>query len=68
MFTVERIKQHKQDRRTMKEILEQWNGKFEIDGEIAVNLDDLKVKDGDEFHVKLLSKRREVSDDNMQRR
>lgn len=46
----------------MKQILEQWNGKFIVNDEITVNLDDLKVKDGDEFHVRLLSKRREVDD------
>lgn len=47
----------------MKQILEEWSGKFEVNGEIDVNLDNLKVKDGDEFHVKLLSKNREVKDD-----
>ena len=50
----------------MKQILEEWKGKFEVNGEIDVNLDNLKVNDGDEFHVRLLSKRREVNDkDNM---
>lgn len=47
----------------MKQVLEQWSGKFEVNGEIAVNLDALKVKDGDSFHVKLISKRREIEDD-----
>jgi hypothetical protein len=47
----------------VKQILEEWSGKFEVNGEIDVNLDNLKVKDGDEFHVKLLSKNREVKDD-----
>lgn len=47
----------------MKQILEQWDGKFIVNDEIAVNLDDLKVKDGDEFHVRLLSKRREIDDE-----
>ena len=47
----------------MKQILEQWSGKFEVNGEIEVNLDTLNVKDGDEFHVKLISKRREIRDD-----
>lgn len=47
----------------MKQILEQWSGKFEVNGEIEVNLDNLNVKNGDDFHVKLLSKRREINDD-----
>lgn len=47
----------------MKQVLEQWSGKFEVNGEITVNLDTLKVKDGDSFHVKLISKRREIDDD-----
>lgn len=38
----------------MKTILEQWDGKFEIDGEIEDNLDNLNLEDGDEFHIKLL--------------
>lgn len=46
----------------MKQILEEWKGKFEVNGEIDVNLDNLKVNDGDEFHVRLLSKRREIND------
>lgn len=47
----------------MKQVLEQWSGKFEIDGEIDVSLDTLKVKDGDDFHVRLLPKNREVDDE-----
>lgn len=60
----------------MKQVLEQWSGKFIIDSgmpeflvnagvkdEVAVNLDGLKVKDGDEFHVRLLPKNREVDDE-----
>lgn len=46
----------------MKQILEQWTGKFVVNDEVVVNLDDLKVKDGEEFHVRLLSKRREVKE------
>lgn len=46
----------------MKQILEQWSGKFEVNGEIDINLDKLNVKDGDEFSVKLISKNREVDD------
>ncbi len=49
----------------MKQILEQWSGKFEVNGEIEMNLDTLKVKDGDNFHVKLLSKRREINDEDL---
>ena len=44
----------------MKAILEQWSGKYELDGDICVDLYDFNPKDGDEFHIKLLSKRREV--------
>lgn len=51
------------ERRDMKQILEQWSGKFEVDGEIEMNLDTLKLNNGDNFHVKLLSKRREIRDD-----
>ena len=51
------------ERREMKQILEQWSGKFEVNGEIEVNLDNLNVKNGDDFHVRLLSKRREINDD-----
>lgn len=46
----------------MKSILEQWSGKFEIDGEIYTDLRDFKCKTGENFHIKLLSKRREVKD------
>ena len=52
----------------MKQILEQWSGKFEVDGEIEMTLDNLKVDNGDDFHVKLLSKRREIRDDSMSAR
>ena len=62
MFTY-RKRNHERERREMKQVLEQWSGKFEVNGEITVNLDTLKVKDGDSFHVKLLSKRREINDD-----
>ena len=47
----------------MKEILSEWSGKFKVGDEVCVNLDNLKVKDGDEFHVQLISKRREIEDD-----
>lgn len=62
MFTY-RKRNHEKERRDMKQVLEQWSGKFEVNGEITVNLDTLKVKDGDSFHVKLISKRREIDDD-----
>lgn len=52
----------------MKQILEKWGGKFEVDGEIDVDLHNLNVKDGDDFHVVLLSKRREIRDDSMSAR
>lgn len=51
------------ERREMKQILEQWSGKFKVNGEVVINLDTLKVKDGDDFHVQLISKRREIEDD-----
>ena len=38
----------------MKTILEQWDGKFEIDDEIEENLDNLNLEDGDECHIKLI--------------
>lgn len=47
----------------MKQILEQWSGKFEVDGEIHIDLDNLKVKDGDDFHVRLIPKRQEIADE-----
>jgi hypothetical protein len=47
----------------MKQILEDWSGKFEIDGEVEMNLDNLDVKDGDSFHVVLLPKGKEVNDE-----
>lgn len=49
----------------MKEILERWDGKFKIGNDVCVNLDNLKVKDGEDFHVQLLSKRREIHDEDM---
>lgn len=51
------------ERRQMKQVLEQWSGKFEVDGEIYVSLDNVKVKDGNDFHVRLLPKNREVDDE-----
>ena len=62
MFTY-RKRNYERERREMKQVLEQWSGKFEVNGESTVNLDTLKVKDGDSFHVKLISKRREIDDD-----
>lgn len=39
-------------------ILKQWDGKFEIDGEIYDSLDDIiDLKDGDSFQIKLLKER-----------
>lgn len=52
----------------MKQILEKWSGKFEVNGEIDVDLHNLNVEDGDDFHVVLLSKRREIRDDSMSAR
>lgn len=52
----------------MKQILEKWSGKFEVNDEIDVDLHNLNVKDGDNFHVVLLSKRREIRDDSMSTR
>lgn len=49
----------------MKQVLEQWSGKFEVNGDIDVSLDNLKVKDGDDFHVKLLPKRQEIDDEDL---
>lgn len=47
----------------MKQILEKWDGKFIVDDDICTNLDTLDVKDGDDFHVRLLPKRMEIDDD-----
>ena len=49
----------------MKEILEQWDGKFKIGNDIHINLDDFNPKDGDEFHIELLSKRRRLDDEDL---
>lgn len=49
----------------MKTILEEWDGKFKIGNDVCVNLDNLDVKDGEDFHVQLLSKRREIHDEDM---
>lgn len=46
----------------MIRILDQWSGKFEVDGEIYNDLYDFEYKDGEEFHIKLLAKRRELGD------
>lgn len=45
----------------MKAILDEWSGKYEIDGEIYTDLYDFNPKDGDEIHITLLSKSRKVS-------
>lgn len=47
----------------MKQILEKWSGKFEFNGNVEINLDNLDVKDGEEFHVRLIPKREEVDDE-----
>ena len=47
----------------MKEILEKWSGKFKMNDEIYTDLQNVDLKDGDEFHITLLSKRREVDDE-----
>lgn len=49
----------------MKEILAEWDGKFKIGDEVHMDLDTLDVKDGDDFHIQLLSKRREIHDERM---
>jgi hypothetical protein len=46
----------------MIRILDQWTGKFEVNGEIYNDLYDFEYKNGEEFHIKLLAKRREVKD------
>lgn len=46
----------------MIRILDQWTGKFEVDGEILTDLYDIDYEDGEEFHIRLLSKRRDVHD------
>lgn len=46
----------------MEQLLEQWDGKFEVDGEIYVNLNDFEFNDGDDIHITLLPKRREIRD------
>ena len=46
----------------MIRILDQWSGKFEVDGKIYNDLYDFEYEDGEEFHIKLLAKRREVRD------
>ena len=47
----------------MKQILEQWGGKFRVDDEIHNDLHDVELNDGDEFHIELLSKRRVVNEE-----
>ena len=49
----------------MKQILEEWKGKFIVNNEVTTNLDTLDVKDGDDFHVQLISKRREIDDEDL---
>lgn len=47
----------------MKDILEKWSGKFEVDGEIHNDLYNIDLKDGEEFHITLLSKNRRIEDE-----
>lgn len=49
----------------MKEILGQWSGKFKVNGDIVLNLDDVKFKDGEDFHIELLSKQREIDEEDI---
>lgn len=49
----------------MKQILEEWKGKYEVNGEINTDLYNFNPKDGDDFHITLLSKRREISDEDI---
>lgn len=49
----------------MKQLLEQWSGKFVVNGEVEMDLHSLNVKDGDDFHVRLISKRREINDEDI---
>jgi len=49
----------------MKKILEEWTGKYVIDDEVYTDLHSFKPKDGDDFHITLLSKRREVNDEDL---
>jgi len=46
----------------MKEVLEKWSGKYVIDDEIYTDLHNFNPKDGDEFHIVLLSRNRKVDD------
>lgn len=39
----------------MKSILEKWKGCFDISGYISKDLKEFNPKDGDEFHIKLLT-------------
>ena len=43
----------------MKKKLEKWKGKFLVNHEIVDDLKKVNIKDGDEFHIKLLAKRKE---------
>ena len=36
---------------SVKKLLEQWTGEFEVDGEVCKNLDALILNDGDDFHI-----------------
>lgn len=46
----------------MKTVLEKWTGKYVVNGEVRVDLHDFNPKDGDDFHITLLSKNREIRD------
>jgi len=50
------------EKREMKEFLEKWSGKFEVNGEIHNDLYDVDLKDGEDFHITLLSKNRRIED------
>lgn len=43
-------------------ILKKWEGKFEIDGKIYDNLDDISYKDGEEFEIKLVPESEDKND------
>ena len=42
----------------MKKTLEKWKGKFLVNHEVKDNLKDVKFKNGEEFHIRLLAKRK----------
>lgn len=38
----------------MIEILKEWEGKFEINGEEKENLENVQLQDGEQFHIRLI--------------